>query len=268
MHRFLNTALGGYVRSVNSYSAGASAVILPHILGSLDAVSRHGVTWDQIAAHSEVVVAFGGMALKNSAIAAGGVSQHVDRGAMRAAQSRSARFVLISPLRDDLPEEARADWLPVVPNTDTALMLGVAHTLVAENLHDRAFLERFCVGYSMFEDYLLGRSDGQPKDAGWAAAICGLPADEIVALARGMAGRRTLVVVAHALQRAEYGEQPVWMGWRRATTLYETSFRLRASRTCCCNLARCSITTVSVSHIPRSAWCTGPVATHFTIIRT
>ncbi len=114
MHRFLNTVLGGYVRSVNSYSAGASNVILPHILGSLDAVSRHGVTWDQITAHSDVVVAFGGMALKNSAIAAGGVSRHVDRGAMQAAQERGARFVLISPLRDDLPGEAQAEWLPVV----------------------------------------------------------------------------------------------------------------------------------------------------------
>lgn len=211
MHRFLNTALGGYVRSVNSYSAGASTVILPHILAPLDAVGRHGVTWDQIAAHTQVVVAFGGMALKNSAIAAGGVSRHVDRGAMRAAQERGARFVLISPLRDDLPNEASADWVPVVPNTDTALMLGLAHTLVAENLHDQAFLERFCVGYQVFEDYLLGRADGQPKDAAWAAAICGVPSDAIIALARGMAGRRTVIVVAHALQRAEHGEQPVWM---------------------------------------------------------
>ena len=33
IHRFLNTALGGYVRSVNSYSSGAATVILPHILG-------------------------------------------------------------------------------------------------------------------------------------------------------------------------------------------------------------------------------------------
>jgi biotin/methionine sulfoxide reductase len=211
MHRFLNTVLGGYVRSVNSYSAGASTVILPHILAPLDAVGRHGVTWDQIAAHTQVVVAFGGMALKNSAIAAGGVSRHVDRGAMRAAQERGARFVLISPLRDDLPEEARADWVPVVPNTDTALMLGLAHTLVAENLHDQGFLERFCVGYPVFEDYLLGRTDGQPKDAAWAAAIRGVPSDAIIALARGMAGRRTLIVVAHALQRGEHGEQPVWM---------------------------------------------------------
>ena len=71
---------------MNSYSAGASNVILPHILGSLEVVARHGVTWDQVAAHSEVVVAFGGMALKNSAIAAGGVSRHVDRGAMEAAR--------------------------------------------------------------------------------------------------------------------------------------------------------------------------------------
>jgi biotin/methionine sulfoxide reductase len=211
MHRFLNTVLGGYVRSVNSYSAGASNVILPHILGSLDAVSRHGVTWDQVAAHSEMVVAFGGMALKNSAIAAGGVSRHVDRGAMQAAQQRGARFVLISPLRDDLPGEAQAEWLPVAPNTDTALMLALAHTLVVEDLYDRAFLDRFCVGYPPFEDYLLGRTDGQPKDAVWAAGICGVAADNIVALARAMAGRRTLIVVAHALQRAEHGEQPVWM---------------------------------------------------------
>ena len=212
MHRFLNTVLGGYVRSVNSYSAGASNVILPHILGSLDAVSRHGVTWDQIAAHSEMVVAFGGMALKNSAIGAGGVSRHVDRGAMRVAQERGAQFVLISPLRDDLPREARAGWLPVVPNTDVALMLGLAHTLVVRGLHDRRFLDRFTVGYPVFEDYLLGHADGQPKDAAWAAAICGIAPDNIIALAQAMAGRRTLIVVAHALQRAEHGEQPVWMG--------------------------------------------------------
>ena len=40
VHRFLNMAFGGYVRSVNSYSAGASAVILPHILGGYEDVSR------------------------------------------------------------------------------------------------------------------------------------------------------------------------------------------------------------------------------------
>src|SRR6202043_2395609 len=46
----------------------------------------------------------------------------------------------------------------------------------------------------------------------WAAAICGIPEDEIVGLARRCAGRRTLVTCSMSLQRAEHGEQPVWMG--------------------------------------------------------
>ena len=33
IHRFLNMALGGYVKSVNSYSSGAASVVVPHILG-------------------------------------------------------------------------------------------------------------------------------------------------------------------------------------------------------------------------------------------
>lgn len=61
IHRFLNTALGGYVRSVNSYSAGASTVLLPHIIGdpedltsetsrgsrspSIPISSSHSVAW-------------------------------------------------------------------------------------------------------------------------------------------------------------------------------------------------------------------------------
>ncbi len=58
----------------------------------------------------------------------------------------------------------------------------------------------------------MGRSDGQPKDAAWAAAIAGIAADAIEALARRLPGKRVLVVVSHSLQRAEHGEQPVWMG--------------------------------------------------------
>jgi biotin/methionine sulfoxide reductase len=211
VHRFLNTVLGGYVRSVNSYSAGASAVILPHILGSFEGITRRNVTWEQVAAYTDTLVAFGGMALRNNAVAGGGVSQHVERGAMRAARARGTHFVLVGPLRSDLPEDTEAQWLPAVPGTDTALMLGLAHTLVAEGLHDRDFLARYCVGYPEFEDYLAGRGDGQPKDAAWAARITGIAAEDIVALARRMASGRTLIGVAHALQRADHGEQPVWM---------------------------------------------------------
>src|SRR5260370_38159344 len=39
-----------------------------------------------------------------------------------------------------------------------------------------------------------------------------MPADEIIGLARHAAGRRTLITCSQSLQRAEHGEQPVWMG--------------------------------------------------------
>ncbi len=198
IHRFLNTALGGYVRSVNSYSAGASNVLLPHILGGYDDVTRRNVSWDDIVQYTDIVVAFGGMATKNSRVASGGISEHTERKAMGQARKRGTTFVLVSPQRSDLPAEAEAEWLAPVPGTDVALMLGIAHTLVAENLHDRAFLDSHCTGWSVFEDYLMGRSDGVPKTAAWAASICGIAASEIAGAgaaacrqARADRGRRT-----------------------------------------------------------------------------
>ncbi len=211
LHRFLNLA-GGYVRSVNSYSSGAGAVILPHVIGPQGFVAGNNVSWAELVEESTLVLAFGGMALKNNDVGGGGSSRHIARNHIAAARGRGVEFHLIGPLCDDLPASAEAVWHPIRPGTDVALMLGLAHTLVAEKRHDAGFLARYCVGWENFEAYLLGRGDGQPKDAGWAAAICGIPADEIVALARRIAGRRTLVTCAMSLQRAEHGEQPVWMG--------------------------------------------------------
>lgn len=219
VHRFLNIACGGYVRSVASYSSGASQVLIPHIIGDYDGLTKRNVTWEQIAEHSEIVLAFGGMALKNSMVAGGGVSQHVERGAMRRAAERGCEFVLVSPLRSDLPQEARAKWLSCIPGSDAALMLALVHTLVVEGLHDAAFLERYTTGWPIFERYVLGETDGQPKSARWAQEWTGVAAEQIVALARRLAGKRALVVVSHSLQRAEHGEQPVWMGMALAAAL-------------------------------------------------
>ena len=132
IHRFLNTALGGYVKSVNSYSSGAASVIVPHVLGDYLGLTMRNVTWEQIADHTEIVLAFGGMALKNSMVAGGSVSKHVERGAMDRARARGCEFVLVGPLRSDLPDEAGAEWISNIPGTDTALMLALVHTLVAE----------------------------------------------------------------------------------------------------------------------------------------
>ncbi|WP_159992448.1 molybdopterin guanine dinucleotide-containing S/N-oxide reductase [Roseomonas sp. 18066] len=212
IHRFLNTAIGGYVASVNSYSSGAASVIVPHVLGNYEALTKHNVTWDQLAQHTEVVLAFGGMALKNAMVAGGGISEHVERPSMQAARERGCDFILVGPLRSDLPAEAGAEWIANIPGTDTALMLALVHTLVAEGLHDRGFIARFTEGWDEFQKYLMGEADGQAKDAAWAAPITGVAAEDIVALARRLHGKRVLITVAHALQRAEHGEQPVWMG--------------------------------------------------------
>lgn len=219
IHRFLNVACGGYVKSVNSYSSGSSHVLVPHIIGDYEDLTKRNVSWEQIAEHTEIVLAFGGMALKNSMVAGGSVSKHVERGAMRRAAERGCAFLLVSPLRADLPDEARAEWLSCIPGSDTALMMALVHTLVVEGRHDRAFLDRCTVGWPVFERYLLGQTDGEPKDAAWAAALTGVAAEEIVALARRLHGKRALIVVAHALQRAKHGEQPVWMGMVLAAAL-------------------------------------------------
>jgi biotin/methionine sulfoxide reductase len=210
LHRFLNLA-GGYVRSVNSYSSGAASVILPHVIGPQGIVAGNNVSWDDLVCESALVLAFGGMALKNNEIGNGGSSEHIAAARLVAAHRRGVEFHLVGPIRDDLPADVAAVWHPIRPGSDVALMLALAHTLVFQGLHDCGFLDRYCVGWESFERYLAGRDDGQPKDAAWAAAICGLPTDEISALACRIAGRRTLVTCSMSLQRAEHGEQPVWL---------------------------------------------------------
>jgi biotin/methionine sulfoxide reductase len=102
------------------------------------------------------------------------------------------------------------EWISIRPNTDTAMMLALAHTLVAERRHDEAFLARYCNGFQRVLPYLTGAMDGQPKDAAWAAAITGVPAATIRDLARQMAAERTMLTASWSLQRADHGEQPYW----------------------------------------------------------
>lgn len=219
VHRFLNTSIGGYVRSVNSYSSGAASVILPHIVGDMNEIARRGVSWQEIAEHSEVVLSFGGLALKNSQVASGGLSEHTERGFIQQAARRGARFISVSPLASDLPDEAQGEWLAIHPGTDSALILALLQILKQRQWSDEAFLADYCVGWPQLVAYLNGEQDGQLRDAAWAAEICGIPAERIEALAEQLHGKRVIVSVAHALQRAQHGEQPVWLGLVLAAAL-------------------------------------------------
>ncbi|MEM6421341.1 MAG: molybdopterin-dependent oxidoreductase, partial [Pseudomonadota bacterium] len=211
LKRFLNTQ-GGFVPSDGNYSYHAALKLMPHIVGPFRAHVAQSTRWSVIARHSELVVMFGGVPMRNTQIGDGGLSKHRAPDAMRACAEAGVRFVSLSPLREDADEALNAEWLTPRPGSDVAVMMGLAHTLLTEDLHDRAFLERYTTGFPVVERYLLGHGDdGVAKDADWAAALSGLPAERIRALAREMASRRTMIACAAALQRADYGEQPLWM---------------------------------------------------------
>ncbi len=218
LKRFLN-CIGGFTYSQTSYSYAAAEVLVPHVLGSFWDLLKGNTSWDVIAEHSRMVVMFGGMALKNAQVNPGGVADHNTRDWLQRCKNNGVRFVNISPLADDAAEFLQARWLAPRPNTDTALMLGMAHTLVSENRHDRNFLQRYCTGFDQFLPYLLGTADGQPKDADWAAGICAIDAEQIRALARDMAGCRSLLCVSWSLQRSDHGEQSYWMAITLAAML-------------------------------------------------
>ncbi|MVA22069.1 molybdopterin-dependent oxidoreductase [Agrobacterium vitis] len=218
LHRFLNT-IGGYTGSVNSYSYAAGEVLLPHVIGSMSGLTGNHSTWDGIADEGQMVVCFGGLAKRNAQIQAGGLGRHEALNAIESATAKGVRFINISPVRDDGPSGVDCEWVTLRPNTDTALMLAMAYTLLTEQLHDRAFLERYCVGLDRVSSYILGEADGVAKTPEWAADICGVNAERIRTLSRDMAANRTMIMVNWAIQRADHGEQPYWMAITLAALL-------------------------------------------------
>ncbi len=209
LHRFL-AATGGYVDQVMNYSFGAALAFLPHILGSPQAVTGPLTSWSSIARHSRLMVLFGGANPKNTQVSKGGCASHATSGWIAELANAGVEVVNISPIREDGPDAAKPEWIPIRPNTDTAMLLALTHTLIVEGLYDSEFLNRYCVGFDRVRGYLMGEPDGQAKDAVWASRITGVPPDAIRSLARRMAGTRTMVTASWSLQRAHHGEQPYW----------------------------------------------------------
>ncbi|MBT7732437.1 MAG: molybdopterin-dependent oxidoreductase [Rhodospirillaceae bacterium] len=211
IHRFMNLA-GGYVRHKNSYSHAAAEVTLKHIVADMkDIIHEQATDWPSIASDCELFIAFGGLPSKNAQVNLGGVGRHTLHEGMQACYDAGVEFVNISPLKTDIAEIFEPEWLTVRPNTDAAMMLALAYTLVTEKLYDKNFISTHTVGLDEFLPYLNGDSDGQPKSAEWAARITGVPAKSIIDLARRMADSRTMISTAWSLQRSDHGEQPIWL---------------------------------------------------------
>jgi len=210
LHRFYNM-VGGYVRSVDSYSLGAGRVLMPHIVAGMDESNAAHTSWDVLAAQCALFVTFGGVPLKNTRVSSSGAGRHRVRAGLRAMREAGVRIVNIGPVADNCGEGDASEWIPIRPNTDTAMMLALAYVILHDPRFDRSFLDSHCTGFDRFRPYLTGETDGTPKTPSWAAAITGVPAERIEALGREMLGSRTMLNAAWALQRASHGEQPFWM---------------------------------------------------------
>ena len=209
LHRFLN-CIGGYTRSVNTYSYAAAEVILPHVLGSFGSMMYGQTSLESVARSTELFVSFGGFPARNCQIASGGTGDHSQVGLMEKARQRGAEFISVSPIRSDMLACVDAEWLAARPGSDTAILLALAHCLLTEDLHDPEFLARYTNGFDVFAAYVTGDSDGVPKSAEWAAPLSDIPADTIRTLARRMASSRTMLSVSWSLTRQDHGEQPYW----------------------------------------------------------
>ncbi|MEH8034011.1 trimethylamine-N-oxide reductase TorA [Gallibacterium anatis] len=208
LHRYLNVT-GGFVGSKGDYSTGAAQVIMPHVLGTIE-VYEQQTSWETILESSEIVVLWSANPLTTLRIAWTSTDQE-GLAYFKKLKESGKRIICIDPVRSESCEFLGAEWIPINTATDVPLMLGIAHTLVSEDKHDKAFLKKYTSGYDKFEEYLLGKTDGQPKDATWASKLTGVPVEVIKQLANDFATKRTMLMGGWGMQRQRHGEQSHWM---------------------------------------------------------
>ena len=210
LQRFMNLT-GGFVGHKGDYSTGAAQVIMPHVVGSIE-VYEQQTSWEIVLDHSDVVVFWGANPLNTLKIAwTSSDCQGLEY--LNKLRQSGKRIIFVDPIRSETCEffENEAEWITPNPSTDVAMMLGIAHELIINNLHDTEFLKKYTVGFEELQDYILGNEDGVAKTAAWAAGVSGVSVETIRDLAHTFADKRTMIMAGWAMQRQHLGEQAHWM---------------------------------------------------------
>ena len=200
---------GGYTDYYGTYSTACYSAAMPFITNS-------GSNSSDELLKSKLIVLFSDNPLVTRA---GGDGEGYY---MLRAKEAGAKFIVVDPRLTDTAVALGADWIPIYPGTDVALIAAMAYVMVKENLYDKEFMAKYSVGFdettlpqgapakSSWMAYIMGDADGQPKTPEWAAAITGLPAERIVKLAREIATTKPCAMIqGWGWQRRAYGEQPV-----------------------------------------------------------
>ena len=209
MGRTLNL-YGGHVQRWGSVSWGVWREAYEHftgVPGSGDTANN-----DRLRMRKAKLIVMWGV---NSAVSSNGSPTYYYLQAKKA----GAKFIFIDPLYNDTAMALADEWIPIRPGTDTTMLVGMAYHMIENNLHDQAFLDKYCVGFDEdhlpegvdskenFKDYVLGTYDGQPKTPEWASKFCGVPPEKIRGLAQELATTHPAqIVTAGAPARINNGE--------------------------------------------------------------
>ncbi|ATF92878.1 Dimethyl sulfoxide reductase DmsA precursor [Cedecea neteri] len=188
----LMNCYGGFLSHYGTYSTAQIACAMPYTYGSNDGNSTSDIE------NSKLVVLFGNNPAETR-MSGGGITYYLEQARERS----NARMIVIDPRYTDTAAGREDEWIPIRPGTDAALVAGLAHVMISENLVDRPFLDKYCVGYDEtalpadaprnghYKAYILGEGDDRiEKTPQWASAITGIPADRIIKLAREIAGTK------------------------------------------------------------------------------
>ena len=179
--RFFN-ALGASALD-RTICAQAGAEALAYTLGD-----RVGMRVEQFA-NSQLILIWGSNSITSNL--------HFWRYAHEA-KRKGAKLVCIDPRRTETAEKCH-EHLALLPGTDAALALSLMHELIRNNWLDQDYLDSYTLGWPQLKTQALQ----WPVDR--AAAVCGLQAEQIRALARDYGTCRSLGGAAAI--RLNYGMQ-------------------------------------------------------------
>jgi anaerobic selenocysteine-containing dehydrogenase len=119
------------------------------------------------------------------------------------ARQKGAKVVVIDPYRSRTAKQA--DWhIAPKPGTDGALAMAMIQTLIAEDLVDRDYVDRYVLGFPELKEHAAACT---PE---WAEKITGIHADNIRKLAREYGrSRNASIRIGVALERTAGGTQAI-----------------------------------------------------------
>lgn len=199
---------GGYLDYYNSYSTACVRHATPYMYGT-NLTGNGFEDW----LNSKLIILWG----HNPA------ETVFDAGTMhylKLAREKGIPVIGVDPRKNDTIIRLGAEWIPLRPTTDSALMDGMAYVIWSENLYDRDFIDRCCIGFDRehmpqgvdpdqcYFSYLGGEQDGIPRTPAWASEICGVPEETIIRLARLYATTKPAALIqGYGPQRHGNGEQ-------------------------------------------------------------